>query len=280
MTSKRAAIVYDFDGTLSPGAMQEHSYLAELGYESSAEFWAEVKALTKTQDADEILVYMQMMIRKAKKPVTRDALKRHGAKLPLFEGVKEWFDRINQYASERELVLEHYVVSSGIREMIEGCSIRACFKGVFASGFAYDESGAAEWPALAVNYTNKTQFLFRINKGINNSWDNAAINQWIPLEERTVPFERMIFIGDGDTDIPSMKMVRYQGGWAIAVFDPKKWVEVATQDKIGRLIAEDRANYVTPADYSAGGQLDVTVKGILGRIAREAGYRPGDKAEQ
>lgn len=271
---KRAAIVYDFDGTLSPGSMQEHSFLAELGYENPGDFWQEVKVLTKTQDADEILVYMQMMIRKAQKPVTREALRRHGAKLPLFTGVKEWFKRMNKYAAEREIALEHYVVSSGIREMIEGCPIRSEVKGVFASGFAYDDAGQAEWPAVAVNYTNKTQFLFRINKGIDNSWDNAAINEWIPLQERAIPFERMIFIGDGDTDIPSMKMVRYQGGWAIAVFDPQKWTEASTQNKIGRLIAEDRANYVAPADYSAGGQLDVTVRGVLGRIAREAGFRP------
>ena len=149
--------------------------------------------------------------------------------------------RLNAIAAERGLVLEHYVVSSGLREMIDGCSIRQHFNLVFASGFAYASDGHAVCPAVAVNYTNKTQFLFRINKGSSDTWDNAAINQWVPMSGRAVPFERMIFIGDGDTDIPSMKMVRFQGGSAIAVFDPEEWSEQATQNKIGRLIAEDRA---------------------------------------
>jgi hypothetical protein len=275
----RAAIVYDFDGTLSPGAMQQHSFLPEIGYDDPVRFWKEVKEETKRQDADEILVYMQMMISKSREPVTRERLRSHGAGLPLFQGVPSWFERMNTFAQKRQVALEHYVVSSGLREMIDGCSIREHFSGVFASGFAYREDGHAEWPAVAVNYTNKTQFLFRINKGISNTWDNAAINKWVPMAERAIPFERMIFIGDGDTDIPSMKMVRFQGGSAIAVFDPEEWPSQATQNKIGRLIAEDRANYVAPADYSVGGQLDVTVRGILGRIAREAGYRPA-AAEQ
>ncbi|MGI6856392.1 haloacid dehalogenase-like hydrolase [Mesorhizobium sp. 1B3] len=270
----KAAIVYDFDGTLSPGSMQQHSYLPEIGYDNPVDFWNEVKSETRSQDADEILVYMQMMINKSRDPVTRERLRFHGAGLPLFNGVSHWFDRMNRFAKERKIQLEHYVVSSGLREMIDGCSIRSEFTRVFASGFAYDEFGKAVWPSVAVNYTNKTQFLFPINKGIDNAWDNAAINQWVPMAERAIPFERMIFIGDGDTDIPSMKMVRHQGGCAIAVFDPSEWQKEATQNKIGRLIAEDRANYVVPADYSEGEQLDVTVRGVLGRIAREVGYRP------
>ncbi|MDS1136723.1 HAD family hydrolase [Nitratireductor indicus] len=273
-TTTRAAIVYDFDGTLSPGSMQQHSYLPEIGYADPSQFWEEVKEETKQQDGDEILVYMQMMVRKSREPVTRQRLRSHGSALPLFDGVISWFDRMNTFAGERRISLEHYVVSSGLREMIEGCSIREQFAAIFASGFAYDHDGWAIWPSVAVNYTNKTQFLFRINKGISNTWDNVAINRWVPMSERAVPFERMIFIGDGDTDIPSMKMVRFQGGCAIAVFDPGEWPKQATQNKIGRLIAENRANYVAPADYPEGGQLDVTVRGVLGRIAREAGYRP------
>lgn len=254
--------------------MQQHSYLPEIGYEDPSRFWEEVKEETQRQDADEILVYMQMMVNKAREPVTRDRLRANGLELPLFDGVTSWFERMNAFAKERKISLEHYVVSSGLREMIDGCSIRQHFKAVFASGFAYNQDGHAIWPSVAVNYTNKTQFLFRINKGIGNTWDNVAVNRWVPMAERAVPFERMVFIGDGDTDIPSMKMVRFQGGCAIAVFDPSEWQKEATQNKIGRLIAEDRANYVAPADYSEGGQLDVTVRGVLGRIAREAGYRP------
>lgn len=269
----KAAIVYDFDGTLSPGSMQQHSFLPSLGYKNHQTFWKEVKAETKARDGDEILTYMQHMIQKG--AVTREQLREHGQKLPLFDGVGSWFSRINDYGAARGLRLEHYVVSSGNLEMIEGCSIANEFKHVFASSFAYDDDGNAVWPAVAVNFTNKTQYLFRINKGIMNSWDGEAVNRWIPMQERQVPFERMIFIGDGDTDIPSMKMVRYQGGAAIAVFDPEHWEAASAQNKVHRLIAEDRANYVAPADYRQNSQLDVTVRGVLGRIARNAGvYEP------
>jgi hypothetical protein len=134
------------------------------------------------------------------------------------------------------------------------------------------------WPGLAINYTTKTQFLFRINKGIANSWDNDAVNRWQPMSDRPVPFSRMIFIGDGDTDIPSMKMVRHQGGQAIGVYDPKKWGEAKSQERLYKLIAEDRANFVAAADYGEASQLEIIVKGIVGRFARDAGYRPPEGA--
>jgi hypothetical protein len=194
--------------------------------------------------------------------------------LPLFDGLTTWFERTNTYALKRGIALEHFVVSSGIREMIEGCKIFSVFKNVYASSFVYNEEGHAVWPAVAINYTTKMQFLFRINKGIDNTWDNDEINKWQPMNERRVPFDHMIFLGDGDTDIPAMKMVRDKGGAAIAVFNPKEWGQAASQNKIHRLISEDRASYVAPADYSEGSQLDVTVRGVLGRLARVNGYRP------
>lgn len=226
-----------------------------------------MKAECRRRDGDEILTYMQLMLARAQPGLTRQALRDHGADLPLFNGVAEWFERLNTYSDGLGLTLKHFVVSSGVREMIEGSPIHRHFDQIYASSFAYDGAGHACWPSVAINYTTKTQFLFRINKGIENTWDNDAINRWVPPKERPVPFERMIFIGDGDTDIPSMKMVRYQGGTAVAVFDPERWSDAAHQDKIQRLIAEDRANYVAPADYSEGSQLDVTVKGVLGRMA-------------
>jgi 2-hydroxy-3-keto-5-methylthiopentenyl-1-phosphate phosphatase len=275
MQKKSAAIIYDFDGTLSPGSMQEHTFLPELGYDEAADFWREVKDECRRRDGDEVLTYMELMLTKStRRPLTEAALRLHGAKLPFFAGVETWFDRVNEYADQVSLALEHYVVSSGIREMIDGSPIRRHFKNVFASSFAYGSDGVAKWPCVSINYTAKTQFLFRINKGIDNTWDNEEINRWVPMPERPLPFERMIFIGDGDTDIPSMKMTRMQGGVAIAVFDPSKWSDTDHQDKLGRLIAEDRANYVAPANYSPGGQLDVVVRGVIGRIARESGFRP------
>jgi hypothetical protein len=271
----RTAIVYDFDGTLARGNVQEHTFLPEMGVEKAA-FWGEVGRLKEAHDADQILIYMWQMLEQARVrgvPVTRELLRRHGAATPLFDGLDTWFDRVDAHARALGLALDHYVVSSGNAEIIEGCPIFARFTRVFGSRFVFDERGHAIWPAVAINYTTKTQFLFRINKGVTNSWDDNAVNRWLPMDERPVPFTRMIFLGDGDSDIPAMKMVRHQGGCSIAVFDEEEWAAGKSQDKLHRLIAEDRAHFVAPANYSEGSQLDVTVRGILGRFARDAGYR-------
>ncbi len=269
----RTAIVYDFDGTLARGNIQEHTFLPDKGIPKE-EFWADVRKEAESTDSDEILVYMRKMLEAAKdsgEPLKRVTLREAGRSTPLFEGVSEWFDRINDHAREIDLSLEHYVVSSGILEMIEGCAIAAKFKHIFASKFIYDENDVAIWPGIAINYTTKTQFLFRINKEVINNWDNESVNKWMPMEKRPIPFERMIFIGDGDTDIPSMKMIRLQGGHSIAVFDPEEWPKDGSgskaQEKVFKLISEDRVHFVAPADYRNGSQLDITVKGILGRIA-------------
>jgi len=271
MTAKvTTALIYDFDGTLAEGNIQEHSFIPTHDV-STKDFWEDVKREAKDQDSDEILVYMHKMLEMARdknSPITKKMLRSHGASTPLFEGTSDWFDRINEYSKVRGLNLEHYIISSGISEMINGCSIASNFKQIFASKFMY-RNNEAIWPGVSINYTTKTQFLFRINKGIDNHWDNETINKWIPMKERPEPFSRMIFIGDGETDIPSMKMVRLQGGHSIAVFDPNKWNTVKTKTLAQRLISEDRVNFVVPADYTEDSQLDVMIKGVLGKIARE-----------
>ncbi len=270
---KRTAIVYDFDGTLARGNIQETTFIPSIGM-SKEDFWSEVKRRCKSHDADEILVYMQLMLEKARIagiPITSTDFRAHGQGALLFPGVPEWFSRINEHALQRGLELEHYIISSGIDEMIEGCAIRSHFRKVFASKFIY-EGGSAAWPGVGINYTTKTQYLFRINKGVENHWDNDAINGYMPEEERPIPFSRMIFLGDGDTDIPTMKMLTHKGGHSVAVYDPNR----TTRDlgKIHRLISDGRVEFVAPADYNEKSQLDIVVKGILGRIARAYGYRP------
>jgi haloacid dehalogenase-like hydrolase len=273
----RTALVYDFDGTLAPGNIQEHSLIPEHLGLRPADFWQLVHDEKTAKDADEILVYLRLLLVKAAErsaPITRAILQEHGARTPLFAGVASWFPRLDAYAAERGLELEHYVISSGNEEMIAGTSIHRVFRRVFASRYFYDDQGNAVWPAVAINYTTKTQYLFRINKGVDNHWNNEAVNRWQPMVERPVPFSRILYVGDGDTDIPSMKRVRHQGGHSVAVFDPEKWARGELQDKAYNLIAEDRAHFVVPADYTERSQLDVTIKGILGRIARdEARYR-------
>ncbi|WP_367718444.1 HAD family hydrolase [Nitratireductor sp. GISD-1A_MAKvit] len=275
---QRTALIYDFDGTLAHGNLQERSFIPDIGMERT-EFWDEVKQQTREHDADEVLVYMHMMLRKAaslKKPITKEALRKHGEDAPLFPGLADgsWFDRINTFGQERNLCIEHYIVSSGISEMIDGCKIREKFKKIYASKFIYINEEAS-WPGVGINYTTKTQYLFRINKGIENNWDNISINSFKPENERPIPFDRMIFFGDGDTDIPTMKMLTYKGGNSIAVYDPSRGDNDLS--KIHRLISDGRVEFVAPADYSENSQLDIITRGILGRIARSCGYRPNEK---
>ncbi len=274
----RTALVYDFDGTLAPGNIQEHSLLPDYLGISKEDFWKQVGQAKRQHDADQILVYLRLLLQRALavgKPLTRSVLEEHGRSVPFFAGVETWFPRLNSYALQRGLALEHYVVSSANEEMIRGCAIAQHFTRVFGCTYIYDDAGQAVWPGTAVNYTTKTQFLFRINKGVENHWEDEKVNRWVPMAERPIPFERMIYLGDGDTDIPSMKMVRHQRGHSVAVFDPSAWKSDAARTKAYNLIAEDRAHFVVPADYTDGSQLDVTVKGILGRIAREQGWRDG-----
>ena len=207
------AIAYDFDGTLADGNMQEHQFLPDIGMKPK-DFWAEVKRLTKEHQADEVLVYMNLMLRKADAanvPVRRDDFKARGKSIQLFEGVEEWFDRITNYGKARCVRVEHYLISSGNAEIFAGTPIASKFAKVFASKFMFDQNGVADWPALAVNYTTKTQFLFRINKGAFDLSDNSKVNQFVEKRDRPVPFENMVFIGDGSTDIPCFRLIKEQG---------------------------------------------------------------------
>lgn len=270
MSELVAAIVYDFDGTLARGNLQETSFIPDVGL-TPAEFWTEVKRRTREYDADEILVYMHLMLEKARekeRSVTIEELRRHGEQAPLFPGLAggEWFRRINSFAAAQGFQLRHYIVSSGIAEMIEGCPIKSEFTYIFASRYIYRD-GKAEWPGLAINYTTKTQYLFRINKGIENCWNNEAINKYMREEERPVPFDRMIFLGDGDTDIPTMKMLTYQGGSSVAVYDEQR--SARDLQKIHGLISDGRVEFVAPANYQENSQIDIIVKGIIGRMARK-----------
>ncbi len=276
----KTALIYDFDGTLARGNMQEVSFIPSVGMEKGA-FWDEAERLTRVADGDGILMYMQLMLSHARangSPITRAMLREHGHDVKLFDGLKSdltgpgWFERIDALGAKYGLEIEHYIISAGLEEMIDGCPIRDAFRHVFASKFVYDEDGVAIWPAVGVNYTTKTQYLFRINKGVLNHYEHDKINRFIPDEVRPVPFERMIFLGDGDTDVPTMKMMHTKGGFSIAVYDPRN--SERDQQKIYSLISEDRVNFVAAADYREGSALDLIVKGLIGRIAINAGTMP------
>lgn len=273
----QCALVYDFDGTLAKGNCAEHGLMPILGLDEKSDFWPEVNRKNYERDGDEILTYLGELAKRAREVGKQDELKPdrlriHGQSIPLFPGVEDWFDAINRFASDQGIALNHYIVSSGLEEMIRGTTVAKHFKKIFGCRYHYDAvSGHAKWPAVAIDYTTKTQYLFRINKGIENSWDNVTINEYTEPRDRPFPFDHIIYFGDGDTDIPAMKMVKTQGGCSLAVFDSDKWGEQKTQEKIEKLISEERANYVVPGDYTTGSQLDVTVRGVLRLYKRKHG---------
>lgn len=267
-----AALIYDFDGTLSPGNMQEYDFIPTVG-KSNQEFWEESNRIAHEQDGDPILAYMYFMIHSAKnsgKSIKREAFRESGKRITLFKGVEQWFSRINAYAESKGIRMLHYINSSGLREMIEGTSIAHEFKKIYACSFLYDVDGIAYWPAVAVNFTNKTQFIFKINKGIEEVFESKRINEFIEEEKRPVPFRRMIYIGDGTTDIPCMKLVKQQGGHSIAVYDPTDKEQRGPTEK---LIRDNRVNFVCPADYSKGTDLDRVIHAVVDKIAADEAVR-------
>ncbi len=261
-----AALIYDFDGTLAPGNMQEYDFIPAIG-KSNKEFWHDSNELARIQDADMTLTYMARMIQEARTKglsLKREAFQESGRRITLYEGVERWFARINAYAAERGVRMLHYINSSGIKEIIEGTPIAGEFRKIYACSFLYDVDGIAYWPAVAVNYTNKTQFIFKINKGVESVFDSKLVNRYIEEDKRPVPFKRMIYVGDGTTDIPCMRLVKNFGGHSIAVYNPG---QKGAQKELSSLIHDNRVNHVCPADYSDGSDIDTVVKTIIDKIA-------------
>ena len=195
--------------------------------------------------------------------ITRGAFVGHGAGLEFHPGADTWFDRINAYCAGIGVQAEHYIISSGLREIIEGSAVYRHFREVFACEFLYDADNIAVWPKNVVNYTTKTQFVYRINKGVLNVSDDDALNKYTPENERHIPFRNMIYIGDGLTDVPCMRLVKTNGGYSIAVYTDKS--------KALELLSHGRVNLIAPANYSEGGELDGFIKDILLKMSKEDG---------
>ena len=263
------AIMYDFDKTLTDKDQQEYSFIPSLDM-TAKEFWTKSDELAKENDMDKILAYMNLMITQAKKknvPITRESFRGLGAQVELLPGVKSWFKRINDFGKQLGVRIEHYIISSGIQEIMEGTAIAKEFKKIYACKFHYNKSGNADWPAQVVNYTTKTQFVFRINKGVLDQYDDVKINTFVPHEERRVPYANMIYIGDGLTDIPCMTVTKQNGGESIALYHK------GGKSKVQRLLLENRVGYVCEANYSKNTELDATIKLLIQKIALEASLR-------
>lgn len=259
------ALCYDFDKTLSPDDMQAQGFIQDVGYDVSR-FWDKTNRLAQSNDMDSNLAYMFTMIQEAEGNFVfnRKELARYGSQVALFAGVTTWFSRIRDYGAKQGITIEHYIISSGLKEMIEGTIMAQNheFERVYASSFYFNEKGVAVWPAQAINYTNKTQFLFRIQKGVLDIND-PGVNDYYRPQDIRVPFRNMVYIGDSDTDIPCMKLVNLNGGHAIGVFDP------STKDKakVQRMMNEERIKYFAGADYREGSSLDQLIKDIIDKTA-------------
>ena len=194
------ALIYDFDKTLCTKDMQEYSFIPKVNMDAK-DFWKESNALAEEKKMDRVLAYMYLMLERAqatRQRIWREDFVALGKDLEFFPGVEEWFSRIQQFGNEMELDVEHYIISSGLREIIEGSSIFKYFREVFACEFLYDQNHVACWPKNAINYTTKTQFLFRINKGVLDISNDIDLNKYTPEDERRVPFRNMIYIGWND----------------------------------------------------------------------------------
>ena len=262
------ALIYDFDGTLSPGNMQEFGFIQAIE-KSPEKFWKMSDEIAIDQDASNILSYMKLMFDEARNKgirLRKKDFQNFGRKVELFSGVKEWFQLTKRYGKEHGVTVEHYINSSGLAEIIEGTPIAGEFKRIFACSFLYDENGEAVWPGVAVDYTAKTQFIFKINKGIFSSRDAAKVNESVSDDKKRIPFTQMIYVGDGDTDVPCMKIVNMFGGHSIAVYDPENKKKKAVAEKLKR---QGRVNFTAPANYEAGGKVYEVVCRIIDKIVAD-----------
>ena len=266
------AIVYDFDGTLSPQPMQEYTILPKIGIDSKT-FWNGVNEEAHKTGSDSMLVYMRLMLREANKrevSIKREDFAKLARSIEYFPGVETWFSRTNAYVKRRgagKVKVQHYIISAGQKEILDGVSIRKHFKQIYASEYHFDHNGVADFPKVLINDTTKTQYLFRVNKG--REVLNESINEHMPENQRPIPFTNMIYIGDGMSDVPSMALTKKNGGHTIAVHDPQK---KSGREQCISLMEAKRVDFIAPADYRKGSKLATQVELLLDAVIANIAY--------
>lgn len=268
------AICYDFDKTLSPDDMQAFTFIPSIGMEKQ-EFWRESNSLAEENHMDRNLAWMHLMLKKSdanNRSITREAFTALGKDVQLFKGVSSWFKHINELGEKLGVEVRHYVISSGLKEIIEGSSIAGNFERIYASTFLYSVDGIAIWPAQTVNYTNKTQYIFRIAKGFLDESDDS-VNDSMPDEKLAIPYDNFIYIGDSDTDVPCMRVVTSKGGYSIGVYNP----QTNKRGRVYQLFEDGRLSFFAPADYSKNSDLFKIVKGILESINAKENLKSKNK---
>ena len=256
-------IMYDFDKTLSTTDMQNYDFIPNLGM-TPEEFWGSTTEFTNEHGVERILSYMYMMIAKAKEKgikITRQYLNECGKNIKFYPGVTTWFNRINEYGESKGVKVEHYLVSSGTMEIVEGCAIYPSFTKAWGCEYYYNKDGEPVWPKLAINYTQKTQFYFRISKGVVDVKDDNSVNEKTP--DRRIPYRNIIYMGDGMTDVACMTLVKHNEGTSIAIYPEKE------SDKVRSLYTDGRCNFICRADYTSGSDLEKVIKLIIDKVAME-----------
>jgi len=268
------ALVYDFDGTLSPQAMQEYTVLPKIGVEP-ARFWARVDEEARRTESDPMLVYLRRILEELEEKrvdVKREDFARMAARIKYFPGVLTWFGRMNAYVarrSKRKVKLQHYLISAGQKEILEGVAIRRHFRRIYASEYHFNHHGVATFPKSLVTDTLKTQFLFRINKGIEDVTE--SINEHMPEEKRPIPFQNIVYVGDGMTDVPSMALTKKNGGHAVAVYPSRG--DRGKRATCMKLLDAGRVDFVAEADYRNASKLSRRVELLLDAIIANIAYR-------
>lgn len=263
----KVAFMYDFDDTLSPNYMQEYSLLPMLEIDND-KFWSACNDFAKKHNMDGILSYMYNILHYANKKniqIKYTDMVKQGQVVEFFEGVEEYFGKINEFAKTIGIEIDHYIISSGLKELILGTKIGHNFKKVFASTFAYDENNVAFWPSQAVNYTTKTQYIFRIKKGkLDELYNQREVNEYVANKEALLPYDQMVYLGDGETDVPCMKVVKDKGGISVCVYNPGKEKSKLEAEK---LYKDKRVNFIAPANYSQDSRLFNILKDVLEKIS-------------
>ncbi|MCR4902867.1 MAG: haloacid dehalogenase-like hydrolase [Butyrivibrio sp.] len=262
----RLAICYDFDKTLSPDDMQSFTLIPSLGMDND-QFWKRSNTLAKANLMDTNLAWMYELISLSKverQPIRKEYFNEIGKEVPLYNGVKEWFDKVKEYGASKGVEIEHYIISSGLKEIIEGSAVADKVKRIYASSYLYSVDGIAEWPAQAINYTTKTQYLFRIAKGTFEEYDER-VNDIMAEEDLYIPYSNFVYIGDSATDIPCMRLVKRNGGYSIGVYDP----DSKETQKVKQLYEDGRLSFYTAADYREDSELMQYMKKVIDEVARK-----------
>lgn len=274
MAKTRLAIMYDFDKTLSTTDMQNYAFIPALGL-TPEEFWGRTTEFSKKTGCERILSYMYVMLQAAKEKgitVTKEFLRDCGKNIKFYPGVVDYFKRINEYGKSKGVIVEHYLVSSGTKEIVEGCEIFKEFKQAWGCEFLF-ENDVPVWPKLAINYTQKTQFFYRISKGVFDLTDDAGVNEKVKEGKRRIPYRNIVYMGDGMTDIPCMTLVKKSDGKSIAVY------QRGQKKKVQEIYNEHRVDFIAYADYSEGKTIDRILKMAIDRVALDRDMAQAIKKE-